>query len=226
MFIMMEIRRPQYFPPLRHQLNTDIQAVELAIDYKVVRKQRLRLKVSPEMIQEEHIMGLGPQYSYTDLVCQPGEYPCSKEIPLWSGEQGAGRGEQPLTFFGNEFYPYAGGDAFTSYSNSGAYYSSAGYGVIVNAPMRTTMEFYPDYNDRIRKHAQKIGEELLANTRATLTLVRDHNVKEAKTERFGLVVFGRNDRNYEERADDQGEDMLAAIGRRTACGRLLGRDLL
>ncbi|CAD7952625.1 unnamed protein product [Amoebophrya sp. A120] len=55
------------------------------------------------------IVGLGPQYSYSDLTDQG-------PIQLFSQEQGAGRGKEPITFFANSFYPFAGGDAFASYS--------------------------------------------------------------------------------------------------------------
>jgi alpha-glucosidase len=66
------------------------------------RYNHLRLRFQAE--KEEEFYGLGAQYTHVALNGQ--------RIPIWVGEQGIGRGDQPITFFSN-FYD-AGGDAFTT----------------------------------------------------------------------------------------------------------------
>ena len=131
--------------------------------------------------------------------------------------QGAGRGEEPLTYFGNHFYPYAGGDAFTSYSNSGSYCSTKGYGVLVDASQYTTVQFVTTQDKN------KVDVSEFMPTEVIVKMIRDYNrgAEEvgvgAKVERFGLVLFGRDG----DGDGSGGEDLLAAVGREL--GRLGAR---
>ncbi len=84
--------------------------------------------------ERERILGLGPQYSFTDLVNRG-------PILMFPQEQGAGRGREPLTFFGNLVYPYAGGSAFSSYSSVNAFVSTKGYGLISTSAEKGEWEF-------------------------------------------------------------------------------------
>jgi len=80
----------------------------------------------------EHVFGAGEQYSTVDLV--------GRVFPLWSGEQGIGRGLRPITEAIDEFCPPCGGDWHTTYSFVPALLSSRGYGVVLENTQLITVD--------------------------------------------------------------------------------------
>lgn len=66
----------------------------------------------------EDFYGLGAQASFGTLKGQ--------SIPIFSREQGVGRGDQPVTDYGNENSTFAGGNRFTTYTAIPSYVSTEG----------------------------------------------------------------------------------------------------
>jgi alpha-glucosidase len=64
---------------------------------------------------DEHFFGFGEQFTYFDLKGQ--------RVPIWSSEQGIGRGEQPLTAL-VDLAAHSGGTPFTTYTAAPQYISS------------------------------------------------------------------------------------------------------
>eukprot|EP00929_Paragymnodinium_shiwhaense_P101511 TRINITY_DN64659_c0_g1_i1.p1 TRINITY_DN64659_c0_g1~~TRINITY_DN64659_c0_g1_i1.p1 ORF type:complete len:810 (+),score=161.31 TRINITY_DN64659_c0_g1_i1:75-2504(+) len=82
---------------------------------------------------DEKILGGGEQYSTVDLN--------GKKIELWSGEQGIGRGLEPVTTaLDTVAYP-CGGDTYTTYSHVPVLMSTAGYGVVIENSQLITADF-------------------------------------------------------------------------------------
>lgn len=57
---------------------------------------------------QDHFFGFGEQFSYVDMK--------GRRVPIWVGEQGVGRGDQPITFGANVTNNGAGGTPFTTYA--------------------------------------------------------------------------------------------------------------
>ncbi|KAK5132155.1 hypothetical protein LTR08_000312 [Meristemomyces frigidus] len=66
----------------------------------------------------EDFYGLGAQASFASLKNQ--------SVPIFSREQGAGRGDEPLTSIANANGSFAGGDKFTTYTAISSYISTDG----------------------------------------------------------------------------------------------------
>ncbi|CAD7942958.1 unnamed protein product [Amoebophrya sp. A25] len=104
-------------------LSTAMRVVSLEFDWSVISWESKKMDVDlgrdrPDpgacleldaTTRPPRVMGLGAQFSHTDLVGKG-------EIPIWSQEQGVGRGVQPITYLLDKFVPFAGGDTFKSYS--------------------------------------------------------------------------------------------------------------
>jgi len=84
------------------------------------------------ILPTERIVGAGEQYSTVDLNGQ--------QFQLWSGEQGIGRGLQPITFALNKGCKPCGGDKYTTYSFVPVLLSSLGYGVVMENSQLTTVD--------------------------------------------------------------------------------------
>ena len=67
---------------------------------------------------DEDFYGLGAQASFASLKGQ--------SVPVFSREQGVGRGDEPLTSYENENGTFSGGDRFTTYTAVPSYISSDG----------------------------------------------------------------------------------------------------
>jgi alpha-glucosidase len=71
--------------------------------------------------QDEHVFGLGTQYSFYDLV--------DRAVAVWSSEQGVGRGLQPITAIVDALDRGSGGSINTTYTQFPALMSSTGRGL-------------------------------------------------------------------------------------------------
>ncbi|MCU0692843.1 MAG: hypothetical protein MUF54_15700, partial [Polyangiaceae bacterium] len=69
---------------------------------------------------DEHLFGFGHQYSQLDMK--------GRRLPIWAGEQGIGRGAQPITWALNRVAPGCGGDWTTTYTAVPFYLSTHGRG--------------------------------------------------------------------------------------------------
>eukprot|EP00392_Amoebophrya_sp_AT5.2_P002081 g2086.t1 len=86
----------------KFMLVSGARGIELGVEWRVVQLNLPSSVLKMNTVDyRRKVVGLGPQYSFTDLTNKGA-------IVLFSQEQGAGRGKQPLTFFANKFYPYAG----------------------------------------------------------------------------------------------------------------------
>ncbi|KAK5109930.1 hypothetical protein LTR62_006419 [Meristemomyces frigidus] len=79
-----------------------------------LKKLYLSFASSPD----EDIYGLGAQASFASLK--------SQSIPVFSREQGVGRGDQPITAILNQNGSFAGGDKFTTYTAIASYITTKG----------------------------------------------------------------------------------------------------
>lgn len=88
------------------------------------------LHVSSEA--NEVLLGLGLQYSHVNLK--------GSVVPVFSQEQGVGRGLQPVSAIMDAISPGAAGDAFTSYSQVPLLLSSNGYGLFAADAWRSVWD--------------------------------------------------------------------------------------
>ena len=82
-----------------------------------------RLTLTYGLASNEHVYGFGHQYGNLDLV--------GRRLPIWSGEQGIGRGEQPISAAISLTAPGCAGDGSTTYTAVPAYVSTMGRGMAV-----------------------------------------------------------------------------------------------
>ena len=87
--------------------------------------------------ENEDFYGLGAQASFASLKNQ--------SIPIFSREQGVGRGDEPVTSYGNENESFSGGNRFTTYTAIPSYISTDGK--VVYLSEKSTALAYFDFTD-------------------------------------------------------------------------------
>lgn len=87
--------------------------------------------------EDEDFYGLGGQASFASLKNQ--------SIPIFSREQGVGRGDEPVTSYGNENGSFSGGNRFTTYTAIPSYISTDGKRVYLSE--KSTALVFFDFTD-------------------------------------------------------------------------------
>lgn len=90
------------------------------------------LVLSMASTSDEVLLGLGLQYSRSNLK--------GSIVPVFSQEQGVGRGLQPVSAIMDALSPGAAGDAFTSYSQVPLLLSSQGFGIFAADAWRSVWD--------------------------------------------------------------------------------------
>ena len=86
-------------------------------------------------LYEEHLFGLGTQYSFFELQ--------NSTVPVWASEQGVGRGLQPITSIVDAMDRGSGGSRNTTYTQIPAIFSSAGRGFTLSSQEYSEWTFGP-----------------------------------------------------------------------------------
>mmetsp|Transcript_69531 Transcript_69531/g.137565 ORF Transcript_69531/g.137565 Transcript_69531/m.137565 type:complete len:777 (+) Transcript_69531:46-2376(+) len=99
---------------------------------EVYRYESIELSLRWLITESEIIVGAGEQFSTVDLS--------GRRFHLWAGEQGIGRGLEPLSRSLDLVAWPCAGNAFTTYSHVPALLSSAGYGLVLENSQLITVD--------------------------------------------------------------------------------------
>jgi alpha-glucosidase len=113
-------------------LRTDLPVQALDITFSDVPAGSNRFRLSLIASRGERIFGCGEQFTHLDVK--------GRKVPLWTQEQGVGRGRDLITLLAN-LHSGAGGSWHTTYFPMSAWVSSAGYLVYVETDSYSVADF-------------------------------------------------------------------------------------
>jgi len=107
------------------------QANQLDISVRLTDTTYNRITLVQSSSPDEQVFGMGEQFSHTNLR--------GERVPVWTQEQGIGRGDQPLTGMAN--MQMAGGDEFTTYAPMPFYISTSKKSFLLHGTTRSVFDF-------------------------------------------------------------------------------------
>jgi sulfoquinovosidase len=104
---------------------------------------------------DEHFFGFGEQFSYFDLK--------GKRVPIWTSEQGIGRGLQPLTFLVDQVAG-AGGTPYTTYTAVPHYITSKLRSLFLVNPQYTVFDLRQAERVQIQVFSPELSGRILSGS--------------------------------------------------------------